>query len=149
MSDNAPSPYQVFQVQPTSIASGKAAQPLARSDIINASLQVVAQGGENNLHAHTGTDEIWLVVGGEATFYGEGDKVIAVLPPLGGLLIPRGAPYWFESTGPTPLEILRFGAIKENVVAERIDYTPQPETIRRLRAELRTTAEGLTHVPAG
>lgn len=140
--------YQVFQPQPVPITSGKSAQFLARTDIIGVSMQVIAQGGENNLHAHTASEEIWLVLEGEVTFHGEGDRVLAKLGRNGGILIPHGAPYWFESTGSEPATILRFGAPVPGVEARRIDYTPQPETIRKLRAQVAERGEEPIHVPA-
>jgi len=125
-------PFQVFQTEPPRIESGKEFGFLARSDISNLSWQVVAGGGENNLHAHTGSDEIWFVLEGEVTFYTEGDREVAKLGRWGGLLIPRGAPYWFESSGSEPLVILRFGAKAQNEKDGRIDYTPPSATIRAL-----------------
>jgi len=65
------STFQVFQTEPRRITSGKDFGFLARSDIANLSWQIVAGGGENNLHAHTGSDEIWFVLKGEVTFYTE------------------------------------------------------------------------------
>ena len=52
----------------------------------------MTEGGETNLHAHAGSDATWLVVAGQATFYGEGDKVVAKLDKNDMLLIPRGVP---------------------------------------------------------
>lgn len=147
MSGNLSDPYQIFQVEPRTIESGKAAFHLANSDILGVSMQVVARGGETNLHAHTAAEEIWLVVKGEATFWGEGGRKVAQLGPFGGILIPRGTPYSFESSAPEPLVILRFGTTKEGVVAQRIDYTPQPELIQKLRRMRRETDEPV-HVAA-
>ena len=126
------SSFQVFQTVPPRIEKGKDFAFLARSDIANVSVQVVAAGGENNLHAHTGSDEVWFVLEGEVTFYTEGDREVARLGPWGGLLIPRGAPYWFESSGSQPLVILRFGAKAQDAQDGRNDYAPPSETIRSL-----------------
>jgi mannose-6-phosphate isomerase-like protein (cupin superfamily) len=140
--------YQVFQAQPTPIASGKSAEWLARTDLLTLNMQVIAEGGENNLHAHTASEEIWLVIEGEVTFHGEGDRVLAKVGRNGGILIPHGAPYWFESTGSGPATILRFGAPVPGVEGRRIDYTPQPETIRKLRAEMAERDDEAIHIPA-
>ena len=128
-------PFQTFDAQPDVVQAGKSSQRLAASDIASASVQVVASGGENNLHAHAGADEIWFVLDGEVTFYTEGDQVVAKLGRHGGILVPRGAPYWFESSGNEPLVILRFGSKAQNVEDRRIDYTPPSELIQKLLEE--------------
>lgn len=133
--------FQVFAATAEPIEKGKTHQFLCRSDIINGSVQVVADGGETNLHAHTASDEIWLVLEGEATFYTEEEQEVARLGPRGGLLIPRGVPYWFGSTGETPLVIMRFGAVAQGVKDERIDYAPPSETIRSLLQEVHQTSD--------
>jgi quercetin dioxygenase-like cupin family protein len=96
---------------------------LVRNHTVSCGVQVVAGGGETNLHAHSAADEIWYVLAGEATFYGEGDKEVARLKKNQGLLIPHGAPYWFESSEPDNLVILRFGAkVPDAGPDKRIDY---------------------------
>ena len=127
----AHAPFQVFQTQPEMVTRGKSGQRLAMSDLAAAGVQVVAEGGENNLHAHKGADEIWFVLEGEATFYTEGNQIVAKLGHHGGILVPRRAPYWFESTGDTPLVILRFGAKAQNEEDGRIDYEAPPEWLQQ------------------
>src|SRR6185437_645185 len=92
-----------FTVRPQLLETGKTSTPLIRNRTVSCGVQVVADGGETNLHSHSGADEIWYVLGGEATFYGEGDKVVAKLGRNEGLLIPHGAAYWFESSAPDNL----------------------------------------------
>ncbi len=104
------SPYKTFTVRPQLLESGKQSHRLVNNEHVSLGVQVVAQGGETNLHAHSAADEIWYVLQGQATFYGECDEIIAKLGRNEGLLIPRGAPYWFESSQPENLVILRFGA---------------------------------------
>ena len=75
-------------------------------------IQIFDKGVKNNLHFHASEDGAWIVLGGRATFYGEGDRgegdrVMGELAPFQGLLIPAGTKYWFESTGEEPLQILR------------------------------------------
>ena len=70
-------------------------------------VQVFDKGVKNRLHYHGAEDGVWIVLGGQATFYGEEDKVMGVLERYQGLLIPAGTRYWFESTGDEPLQILR------------------------------------------
>jgi mannose-6-phosphate isomerase-like protein (cupin superfamily) len=78
-------------------------------------VQIFDRGVKNKLHFHGAEDGVWIVLGGKATFYGEGDKVMGELEPFQGLLIPAGTRYWFESTGDEPLQILR------------VDYRVGPE----------------------
>jgi mannose-6-phosphate isomerase-like protein (cupin superfamily) len=119
--------FETFEINPQIVTKGKKSFKLARTDLIGATVQVVAQGGENNLHAHPATDSVWIVLDGEVTFYGEGDKVVAKLERYQGLLIPRGTPYWFESSGEKPLVILHMTANDPNAKRERVNYTPRKQ----------------------
>ncbi len=102
--------FQTFAVAPQALKHGKTSTRLVRTEHLNSGVQVVADGGETNLHAHTSQDEIWFVLSGAATFYTQDDAVVATLGQHEGLLIPHGAPYWFESASDENLVILRFGA---------------------------------------
>jgi mannose-6-phosphate isomerase-like protein (cupin superfamily) len=117
-----PAPFQTFSVQPQPLTRGKTSTRLVRTDHLNSGVQVVAEGGETNLHAHSSQDEIWFVVEGEAAFYTEGDTLVARLGKHQGLLIPHGAAYRFESVSTENLVILRFGAaVPEAGPDRRID----------------------------
>ena len=70
---------------------------LSRTDRVVAAVQVIRNGGENNLHSHSHLDGVWTVLAGRAKFYGPGDKLMADLGPLEGIMVPRGVQYWFES----------------------------------------------------
>ena len=121
-SDTAQSAFQTFTVAPQLLKHGKTSTRLVRTDHINSGVQVVAEGGETNLHAHSSQDEIWFVLSGIAAFYTEGDAVVARLTKHQGLLIPHGAAYWFESSSDENLVILRFGAaVPEAGPDRRID----------------------------
>ena len=81
--------YQVFQYQkPSDMPGGKAIVQLAGSDIIRGRVQVVREGGENNLHSHRGMDGFWMVLAGRVRFYGPGDVVIGEFGKHEGVLIP-------------------------------------------------------------
>jgi len=80
---------------------------LVRGDLMRLNVQIVKEGGENNLHYHTGGDTVWLVLKGGARFYGVGDKLLGEIGPQGGILLPGGSRYWFEKTGSEDLEILQ------------------------------------------
>ena len=117
-----PAPFQAFAVTSQPLLQGKTSTRLVRTDHLNSGVQVVAQGGETNLHAHSSQDEIWFVLEGEATFYTEGDTLVARLGKHEGLLIPHNTAYWFESSSKDNLVLLRFGAaVPEAGPDRRID----------------------------
>ena len=78
-----------------------------RGDLMRLNVQIVKEGGENNLHYHTGGDTVWMVLKGGARFYGVGDKLLGELGPNEGIHLPGGSRYWFEKTGSEDLEILQ------------------------------------------
>jgi len=90
-------------------------------------VQVVKDGGENNLHTHTGEDAFWYVIKGTVRFYGEGDKVIGEYKQGEGVIVPRGFKYWFESASSEALEVLRVTAKDQNVDNKRVDLSPQKD----------------------
>ena len=106
----------------------KAVKMLARTDRAFLAVQVVREGGENNLHSHAHVDGFWFVLSGRARFYTTDDELVGECGPLEGVLIPREFPYWFESCGEDELEILQFEAT-DIVIGEpnsdRTDHTPQ------------------------
>jgi mannose-6-phosphate isomerase-like protein (cupin superfamily) len=83
---------------------------LGKSRLCAMIVQVVREGGENNLHYHNNSDTTWFVLRGGAKFYGPGDVLIADLGAEEGIVIPGGARYWFEKTGTEALELLQFVA---------------------------------------
>ena len=100
---------------------------VCNSDLMKVQVQVVKNGGENNLHTHTGEDAFWYVVNGAVKFYGEGDQLIGEYQKGEGILIPRGFKYWFESAASEPLEILRVTAKDQNIDNKRVDLSPQKQ----------------------
>jgi mannose-6-phosphate isomerase-like protein (cupin superfamily) len=80
---------------------------LGNTSLASVLVQVVRDGGENNLHYHTGSDTCWFVIKGHVRFYGVGNKVIGEFGPQDGIIMPGGARYWFEKTGPDELELLQ------------------------------------------
>ncbi|WP_116996530.1 cupin domain-containing protein [Desertimonas flava] len=101
---------------------------LGRTDISIGAVQLVDRGGENNLHSHSHLDGYWFVLEGRVRFYTTGDEVIADLGRYEGVLIPRGYPYWFESSGDVPLELLQFEASAlgpgADITKDRVDHEP-------------------------
>lgn len=58
--------------------------PLAKTPLLKVFMQVVREGGENNLHYHTASDTTWMVLKGGGRFYGVGDVLLADLGPNEG-----------------------------------------------------------------
>lgn len=86
-------------------------------------VQVVREGGENNLHSHSRQHAFWFVLGGTARFYDAEDKPFEI-GEQEGIIVPAGTRYWFESAGgDTPLEILQISAFEGEDV--RTDFAPR------------------------
>ena len=115
-------PHQIFRYEkPAGQATAKAIVSLCQTDIIRGAVQVVREGGDNNLHSHTGMDGFWMVLKGRARYYGPGDELLGEFGVHEGIVIPRGAQYWFESCGAEDLELLQVVAFDRDVKNERVD----------------------------
>jgi mannose-6-phosphate isomerase-like protein (cupin superfamily) len=128
MDDQSPTipPLQTFSYKkPDNLRNGKGIVQLAKSDIVRGRVQIVQEGGENNLHSHTGMDGFWFVLSGRVKFYGPGDVLIGEFGKHEGILIPRGAEYWFESSSDECLEILQMAAFEKGVKVTRNDVSAQ------------------------
>lgn len=101
--------------------AGKAIVSLCQTDIIRGAVQVLKEGGDNNLHSHTGMDGFWMVLKGAVRFYGPGDEVLGEFGPHEGIVMPRASQYWFESCGDVDLELLQVVAFDRDVKNERVD----------------------------
>ena len=85
-------------------------------------MQVVSRdGGETNLHAHSGAGRRLVRAGGRAKFYGKDGESVE-LGPKDALFIPKGTPYWFESVSDEPLEIMRNAATDPAIKNQRVNY---------------------------
>ena len=118
---------KVFKYQTPQFDGVKKTLQVCNSDLMKVQVQVVKDGGENNLHSHTGDDAFWYVMSGAVKFYGEGDEVIGEFNQGEGILIPRGFKYWFESSSSEPLEILRVTAKDQKVENQRVDHSAQKQ----------------------
>ena len=129
MDDTRPAPqgYQTFSYKkPDHLRKGKGIVQLAQSPVIRGRVQIVQEGGENNLHSHTGMDGFWFVLAGKVKFYGPGDVLIGEYAKHEGILIPAGLEYWFESSDPDEaLEILQMAGFEKGVKATRNDVAAQ------------------------
>src|SRR5439155_6575074 len=88
-------------------APGRKSYPMAETDNVISTVQIFEKGVHNNLHMHLVEDGYWIVLGGRARFWGEGDTIIAELGQYEGLLLPAGTKYCFEGVDDEPLQILR------------------------------------------
>jgi len=109
-SEQADGPYQIMKIHPPVLESGKLTEGLLQGENLSAMVGVYAHEGEVVYHAHSGEDAIWLVLGGEATFYREAERVIAVLAPYEAIFVPHDSPYWFETSGSENLVMMRIAA---------------------------------------
>ncbi|MGH7796360.1 MAG: cupin domain-containing protein [Candidatus Binatia bacterium] len=116
-----------FRYQTPQFEGVKKTLQVCNSDLMKVQVQIVKDGGENNLHTHTGEDAFWYVISGAVKFYGEGDKLVGEYKKGEGILIPRGYKYWFESAANEPLEILRVTAKDQNAENKRVDLSPKKQ----------------------
>lgn len=116
-----------FRFQIPEFEGVKKTWQVCNSDLMKVQVQAVKNGGENNLHTHTGEDAFWYVISGAVKFYGEGDKLVGEYKKGEGILVPRGYKYWFESASQEPLEILRVTAKDQNIDNKRVDLAAQKQ----------------------
>jgi mannose-6-phosphate isomerase-like protein (cupin superfamily) len=132
----------IFGHVPHELTRRKDTQMLCRTDRMVAAVQTVGEGGETNLHSHPSLDGFWFVLRGQARFYTTGDELLADIGPFEGILIPRGFPYWFESSSDENLEILQVEAstremrTKKDLIEDRIDYAPRHEDFATRLSEI-------------
>ena len=127
--------------KPDGVSSGKGFISLGRKDIVRGVVQVVKKdGGENNLHYHSGIASFWFVLKGRVRFYGPGDVVLGEFGSHEGMITPRFSRYWFENCGEGDLEILQVAAFgsekleksgRTDVSAKKFD----PESAQRFEAK--------------
>ena len=126
----APRAPQKFSYRkPENQETPKAITSLCQTDIIRGAVQVVQEGGDNNLHSHTGMDGFWMVLKGAVRFHGPGDEVLGEFGVHEGIVTPRNAEYWFESCGDDDLELLQVVAFDRDVKNERIDVNDRKSVV--------------------
>ena len=107
----APQP-KFFRMEALLPTQGREDIPMAKAGSMAVVLKTYAKAGENELHAHLNEDHTFIVLQGEAEFYGpNGETRRAVRNE--GVLLPRGTFYWFRSCGDDPLVMARIGAATE------------------------------------
>jgi mannose-6-phosphate isomerase-like protein (cupin superfamily) len=100
----------VFSLKTPKLSSGKLTNSVAQTDLMNVAVKVYASGGENAMHQHPHEDHAFIVLEGQATFYLGTDDNIKVCNKYDGVLVPKGASYWFKSSSPENLVLIRVGA---------------------------------------
>ena len=118
-------PQKFSYAKPDGQNTAKAIVSLCQTDIIRGAVQIVTEGGDNNLHSHTGMDGFWMVLQGRVRFYGPGDEVPGEFGRHEGIVMPRNAQYWFESCGDEDLELLQVVAFDRDVKNARVDVDPR------------------------
>ena len=107
----APTP-RFFKMEALLPTQGREDIPMAKAGGMSVVLKTYAKAGENELHAHLNEDHTFIILQGEAEFYGpNGEKRRAGKNE--GVLIPRGTFYWFVACGDEPLVMARVGAAIE------------------------------------
>ena len=135
------------RMQPAKIADPHSGKPkdvllLAKSDRLRALVQIVRDGGENNLHYHTTSASFWMVLKGRVRFYGPDDVLIGEFGPHEGTITPRYSRYWFENVGDEDLEILQVSAFSEGARSSgRTDVSEQRFKIDTAEHFTATTAK--------
>jgi mannose-6-phosphate isomerase-like protein (cupin superfamily) len=94
---------------------------LGTTELMFSLVQIVRDGGENNVHYHTNGDTTWMVLKGRARFYGLGGALLGEFGEREGILLPGGSRYRFEKTGNEELEILQIVARYPGAKSERIN----------------------------
>ena len=110
---------QIFQLRTQLMSQGRSDTVLANTDAMQVLIKCYAAGGENALHTHLAEDHTFVVLAGQARFWGK-DGEIATLGRNQGILLPKGAYYRFESCAEEPLVLLRVGARTGKVTVGRV-----------------------------
>ena len=104
---------QFFSLHTPLLAEGRSDETVAKTDLLKLRLKVYASGGENVLHFHPYEDHSFVVLQGEATFHIGTEDTVKVLTKYEGVMIPREVCYWFVSSAPENLVMLRSGAAEQ------------------------------------
>ena len=118
---------EVFSLKTPLLSDGRTNKVLAQTDQLKLRIKVYAQGGENGLHTHNDEDHAFVVLQGQATFHDEAGNS-TVVGKYQGIMLPRGAYYYFESSGDENLVLLRAGAGRKLEGGYRVGTHARPLT---------------------
>ena len=116
-----------FHIRAKLPRKGRTNQVLGASRHMNVVLKTYASGGENEIHAHSNEDHVFVVLQGGATFYGPRNETREVAKN-DCVLVPSGAYYWFQAKEEEPLVMLRIGAAidPDGDILARVDLEGNP-----------------------
>ena len=100
---------KVFDFLTDEIVAGTGDIVLPGSDDLSGVIKRYESGGENRMHSHPTENHAFYILDGEATFHLEKDENVVVVGKNQAVFLPRGARYWFHSSGASKLIILRTG----------------------------------------
>lgn len=118
---------QFFHIRARLPSKGRTNQVIGASRHMNVVLKTYATGGENELHAHTTEDHLFVVLQGAAVFHGpKGESRRVARNDC--VLLPAGTFYRFNAEEEEPLVLLRIGAVGDPDAdfLARIDEDGQP-----------------------
>lgn len=98
-----------FHLRATLPKQGRTDTILAASKTMSVILKTYAVSGENGLHRHPVEDHVFIVLQGEADFYGP-DGSTRRVSKHDGVFLPSTAYYCFKSVGDEALVMVRVGA---------------------------------------
>jgi len=102
-----------FSLTAPLLAQGREDHNVAETDLLKLRVKVYAAGGENAMHMHPYEDHAFIVLQGEATFHINTDDNIRVVHKNEGVMLPRRVGYWFQSSAPENLVMIRVGAAEK------------------------------------
>ena len=98
-----------FHIRARLPKKGRTNQVLGASKYMNVVLKTYASGGENEIHAHTNEDHVFVVLQGGAVFFGPHGEAKEV-GKNDCVLVPANSFYRFHAKEAEPLIMLRIGA---------------------------------------
>ena len=118
----------VFDASVVDVPDGRKAHiKLAGTDNCRASVQILRNGGDNNLHYHPNMDLIYMVLRGRIRFYGPEGKLLGECGELEGILLPENSRYWFESVGDEEAHLLQIAGFPKGMDAPRRIALAEPK----------------------
>ncbi|HTQ33304.1 MAG TPA: cupin domain-containing protein [Stellaceae bacterium] len=123
-----------FRLEAQLPKQGRTDTPVAASDKMWVVLKTYAADGENGLHAHPNEDHSFVVLQGEAVFYGPNGEEKSI-GKNEGVLLPHGTFYWFKAKGDEPLVMVRIGAAAFDGVDRHGRINPDGSEMRGDSAE--------------
>jgi mannose-6-phosphate isomerase-like protein (cupin superfamily) len=130
---------EVFDLCSPYLLQGRTTDVRSRTDLMTVTVKVYAEGGENGMHAHMDEDHTFIVLEGEAEFHLDSDENTKRLTRYQGVMIPKGAAYWFQALGDENLVMVRIGA-SESGFQRHARRTPDGREIPGDSAENKTVA---------